>query len=165
MTDISTQSPVRLFGDHFLADLDHDERGLLVRLRALCRERFGPQAAEVAREDVFAWDTFRTLAHEGIVATAFPRQYGGTDARQVLRIRIIEELGRVCSTAASMITGTDLSTRAIVAGASDALKRELVPKLCTGELQAAFGLTEPEAGSDVRGLTTTLQRDGDDYLI
>ena len=155
----------RLFGDHFLAALDAGERALLERLRGLCRDTFGPQAAEVAKRDVFAWDTFRTLCREGIVATAFPRAYGGSDARQALRIRVIEELGRVCSTSASIITGTDLSSRAIVAGGSDALKQEIVPKLCTGELQSAFGLTEPGAGSDVRGLHTKFRRDGEGYRI
>jgi alkylation response protein AidB-like acyl-CoA dehydrogenase len=158
-------SSPRLFGDHFLAALEPGERELLERLRGLCREVFAPQAAEVARRDVFAWDTFRTLCREGIVATAFPRAYGGSDARQALRIRIIEELGRVCSTSASIITGTDLSSRAIVAGGSEALKQEIVPRLCTGELQSAFGLTEPGAGSDVRGLHTTFRRDGEGYRI
>ena len=155
----------RLFGDHFLRSLADDEQQLIERLRGLCRSHFGPQAAEVARQDVFAWDTFRLLAREGIVATAFPKAYGGSDARQVLRIRIIEELARVCSTAASIVTGTDLSSRAIVAGASDAIKQQLVPKLCSGELQSAFALTEPGAGSDVRGLQTTVRRSGDGYVV
>lgn len=155
----------RLFGDHFLAALDPDERGLIERLRALCRSHFGPQAAAVARQDVFAWETFRMLAHEGIVATAFPRDCGGTDARQALRIRIIEELGRVCSTSASIITGTDLSSRAIVAGASAELRQAIVPRLCTGEQQAAFALTEPGAGSDVRGLQTLMRRQGGGYIV
>ena len=155
----------RLFGDHFLRSLADDEQQLIERLRGLCRSHFGPQAAEVARQDVFAWDTFRLLAREGIVATAFPKAYGGSDARQVLRIRIIEELARVCSTAASIVTGTDLSSRAIVAGASDAIKQQLVPKLCSGELQSAFALTEPGAGSDVRGLQTTVRRSADGYVV
>ena len=94
-----------------------------------------------------------------------PAAYGGTDARQALRIRVIEELGRVCSTAASIITGTDLSSRAIVAGASEDLKRDLVPKLCSGELQAAFALTEPAAGSDVRGLQTRIRRTDGGYVV
>jgi alkylation response protein AidB-like acyl-CoA dehydrogenase len=155
----------RLFGDHFLRSLADDEQQLIEHLRSLCRSHFGPQAAEVARQDVFAWGTFRLLAREGIVATAFPKAYGGSDARQVLRIRIIEELARVCSTAASIVTGTDLSSRAIVAGASDAIKQQLVPKLCSGELQSAFALTEPGAGSDVRGLQTTVRRSGDGYVV
>lgn len=155
----------RLFGEHFLLALTLDERATLERMRALCRDHFGPRAAEVGRQDEFAWDTFRTLAREGMVATAFPREYGGSDARQVLRTRLIEEAGRVCSTTASLITGTDLSTRAIVAGGAEELKRDIVPRLLTGELQSAFGLTEPGAGSDVRGMQTTFRREGEDYVI
>ena len=160
-----TATAPRLFGDHFLAALDDGELALVQRVRELARTTFGPQAAEVAREDVFAWDTFRMLAREGIVATAFPKAYNGSDARQAVRIRIIEELSRVCSTSASIITGTDLSTRAIIAGASEALKQEILPRLCTGELQGAFALTEPGAGSDVRGLQTTMRRIDGGYVV
>jgi alkylation response protein AidB-like acyl-CoA dehydrogenase len=164
---MTSQDPFtpRLFGDHFLHALTPQERAMLERVRTLARDRFGPQAAEVAKQDTFAWDTFRTLAREGIVGTAFPRAYGGSDARQLLRIRITEELGRVCSAAASMVTGTDLSSRAIVAGGSEAIQRELLPRLCSGELQSAFALTEPGAGSDVRGLATTFRREGEGYVI
>lgn len=155
----------RLFGDHFLRALPTEEQSVIERVRELCKSTFGPLAAEVARQDVFAWDNFRLLAREGIVGTAFPRRFGGTDARQGVRIRIIEELGRVCSTSASIVTGTDLSSRAIVAGASEEMQQRLVPGLCTGELQAAFGLTAPEAGSDVRGLKTIFRRTADGYSI
>ncbi len=155
----------RLFSDQWLDALPADERGIVAQVRTLARESLGPQAAQVAERDVFAWDTFRLLARQGVVGTAFPRAHGGTDVRQVVRVRIIEELGRVCSTSASMITGTDLSSRAIVAGASDALKAALLPRLCTGELQAAFALTEPGAGSDVRGLQTVAERSGDGYVL
>lgn len=162
---MTTPARPRLFGDHFLNGLDGGERAMVERVRELCRSTLGPRAAEVASRDVFAWDNFRLLAREGVVATAFPRRFGGTDARQQLRIRIIEELGRVCSTSASIITGTDLSTRAIVAGASEEWQHKLVPGLCSGELQAAFALTEPEAGSDVRGLTTVFRRTANGYSI
>lgn len=162
----STESPTpRLFGDHFLASLTPEEQSTLARMRLLCRELFGPNAARVARQDVLASENLFVLAAEGIIGTAFPRAYGGTDARQALRIRLIEEAGRVCSATASLITGADLSARALVAGGSEALKREIIPRLCTGELQAAFGLTEPGAGSDVRALQTTFRRDGDNYVI
>lgn len=155
----------RLFGEHFLLALQPEERAMVRRVRELCISFFGPKAAEVANEDVFAWDNFRLLAREGVVGTAFPKRFGGTDARQALRIRIIEELGRVCSTSASIITGTDLSSRAIVAGASDDLQAQVVPGLCSGELQSAFALTEPDAGSDVRGLKTVFRRTKGGYGI
>lgn len=161
---MTTNTP-RFFSDHFLAKLDADEQAMVAKVRRLARDELGPRAAEVAQQDVFAWDSFRLLAREGVIGTAFPRAYGGTDARQVLRIRIVEELGRVCSAAASLVTGADLSCRAIVAGASQDNKARLLPGLCRGELQAAFALTEPGAGSDVRGLSTTIRREGDDYVI
>ena len=155
----------RLFGDHFLHALTPEEVATVEHVRELSRHTLGPNAAAVGKLDVFAWDNFRLLAREGVVGTAFPRRFGGTDARQRLRIRIIEELGRVCSTSASIITGTDLSSRAVVAGASEALQQALLPGLCSGELQAAFGLTEPGAGSDVRGLATRFRRTPDGYSI
>src|SRR5690606_6192863 len=105
------------------------------------------------------------LARSGVLATAFPKKYGGSEARQVVRIRILEELGRTCSTAASMVTGADLSTRAIVAGASERLKEQLLPQLCTGKTQCAFALTEPGAGSDVRGIQTKVHKEGSRYVI
>lgn len=155
----------RLFGDHLVRALTPEEQDVVQRVRELCRSSLGPNAAEVARIDSFAWDNFRLLAREGIVGTAFPRRFGGTDARQLLRIRIIEELGRVCSTSASIVTGTDLSSRAIVAGASEDLQQQVVPGLCSGELQSAFALTEPDAGSDVRGLKTAFRRVEGGYRI
>ncbi|MEO7009041.1 MAG: acyl-CoA dehydrogenase family protein [Caldimonas sp.] len=154
-----------LFTDHHLTALDAAERALVARTRALVRERIGPDAAQVAHRDVFARATFRALADAGILATAFPREYGGSDARQALRVRLIEELGRVCSAAASMVTGTDLSARAIIAGASEAMKRALLPRLASGELQSVFGLTESGAGSDVRALATRATRTAAGYRL
>lgn len=164
MNDGQREAP-RLFGDHFLNELNAQERAAVGHMRQLCREQFGPQAQAVAQADVFAWETFRTLVREGIIATAFPTRYGGTEARQLLRIRLIEEAGRVCSATASLITGTDLSSRAIIAGGSEELKECIVPGLCDGTLQSAFGLTEAAAGSDVRRLQTTFEHEGDAYVI
>lgn len=155
----------RLFSDHFLQKLDNAEQALVHRLRGLCKTHFGPRAAQVGQDDVFAWENFRLLAAEGIIATAFPLAWGGTNARQVVRVRLIEELSRVCSASAALVTGSDLSTRPISAGASDEMKARLLPGLCRGELQSAFCLTEPGAGSDVRSLKTTIERVGDDYVI
>jgi alkylation response protein AidB-like acyl-CoA dehydrogenase len=155
----------RLFSERFVHALDSDERALLDTTRRLVRETIGPNADAVAQEDVFAEDTFRLLVEHRIIGSAFPRRYGGSDARQRLRIRLIEELGRVCSAAASLVTGADLSCRAIVAGASVEVADRLVPALCNGTLQAAFALTEPGAGSDVRNLATVAVRDDNGYRV
>jgi alkylation response protein AidB-like acyl-CoA dehydrogenase len=75
-----------------------------------------------------------------------------------LRVRIIEELASACTTAASLITGTDLSSRPIVAGGSDEIKADVLPDLASGVHQSAFALTEPGAGSDVARLATRYVR-------
>jgi alkylation response protein AidB-like acyl-CoA dehydrogenase len=137
---------------HPLAQLPQNEAHLLERVRTLVADHIGPQAEAVAREDVFAWNTFQLLAKEGVIASAFPRAYGGSAASMLARVRIIEEVASACSTAASMVTGTDLSARPIVAGANAALKTEWLPQLASGEKQSAFALTEPGAGSDVARL-------------
>ncbi|MFM0202932.1 acyl-CoA dehydrogenase family protein [Paraburkholderia fungorum] len=155
----------RLFSERFLHSLEPDERALVDTTRRLVRETIGPSADALAQEDVFAADTFRLLVEHRIIGTAFPRRHGGSDARQRLRIRLVEELGRVCSAAASLVTGADLSCRAIVAGASDAVADRLLPALCNGSIQAAFALTEPGAGSDVRNLATVAVRDGNGYRV
>jgi alkylation response protein AidB-like acyl-CoA dehydrogenase len=137
---------------HPLVNLPPAEAALVERVRVLVAEQIGPQADAVAREDVFAWDTFRLLAREGVIASAFPRAYGGSEASMLARVRMIEEVGSACSAAASLITGTDLSSRPIVAGGSPALQDALLPRLARGEIQSAFALTEPGAGSDVARL-------------
>jgi acyl-CoA dehydrogenase len=131
---------------------------MLERVRELADGRIGPDANRVAERDDFAWDTFRLLAAEGVIATAFPRELGGSDAPMRVRVRIIEALARVCSAAASIVTGTDLAGRPIVAGASPELAQEVVPRLARGELQSAFALTERMAGSDVAGLRAAATR-------
>lgn len=140
---------------HPLVKLSPEEGALLGRVQTLVAEKIGPDAERVGREDVFARETFRLLSEERIVATAFPREYGGSNASMMLRVRIIEELAGVCTASACLITGTDLSSRPIVAGASEALKRELIADLASGARQSAFALTEPGAGSDVARLAAT----------
>ena len=141
------------------------ERDFLAQVDALVETRIGPMANAVAQTDTFAWDTFRLLAAEGIFATAFPTRFGGTEAPMRVRVQIIESIARVCSAAASMVTGTDLSGRPIAAHATPELAAQVVPRLATGELQSAFALTERAAGSDVAGLTTVARRDGDAWVL
>ncbi len=138
--------------NHPLVRLVPDEQLMLRHVQQLVAEQIGPDAERVGREDVFAWDTFRLLGSEGVIATGFPRAWGGSEASMLLRVRIVEELASVCSTAASIITGTDLSSRPLVAGGCRALQDAWLPDLAAGHRQSAFALTEPGAGSDVARL-------------
>ncbi|MEM5428861.1 acyl-CoA dehydrogenase family protein [Cupriavidus oxalaticus] len=150
---------------HPLAPLDAAENDMLARVQALVRDTIGPRANAVNRNDEFAWDTFRALAESGVLATAFPAALGGTEASMLLRVRIIEEIARTCSTAASLVTGTDLSSRPIVAGGSPELCAQTVPLLANGSKQSAFALTEPGAGSDLARLRTVASRQPGGYRL
>ncbi len=141
------------------------ERNFLARVEELVETRIGPAANRVGERDEFAWETFRLLAAEGVFATAFPVRFGGSEAPMRLRVRIIAAIARVCSAAASMVTGTDLAGRPIAAHARDDLASTVVPRLATGQMQSAFALTERRAGSDVAGLRTTAVRDGDHWVL
>ncbi|MFM1988623.1 MAG: hypothetical protein RJA99_1580 [Pseudomonadota bacterium] len=141
------------------------EDAVVATARALADGPIGARANAVAEQDVFARDTFVDLCASGIVATGFPVEAGGTGAPMRVRIRIIEALARVCSAAASMVTGTDLAGRPIVAGASPALVAGIVPRLIDGREQSAFALTERLAGSDVAGLATVARRDGEGWVL
>lgn len=141
------------------------ERSFLAHVDALVESTIGPDANRVGQQDEFAWETFRLLAREGVFATAFPERFGGTEAPMRLRVRIISSIARVCSAAASMVTGTDLSGRPIAAHAAPELAQRVVPLIATGELQSAFALTERNSGSDVAGLTTTARRQGQAWVL
>jgi alkylation response protein AidB-like acyl-CoA dehydrogenase len=141
------------------------EAALVAAARALADGPIGARANAVGEVDDFAWDTFRDLCASDIVASGFPLAHGGTEAPMRVRVRVIEALARVCSAAASMVTGTDLAGRPIAAGASPALAAEWVPRLARGDAQSAFALTERLAGSDVAGLSTVARPEGDGWVL
>ncbi len=141
------------------------EQEFMGRVERLVAQEIGPRANEVGRSETFAWESFRALAREGVFATSFPVRYGGTEAPLRLRVRIIEAVARVCSAAASMVTGVDLSGRPIAFAAAPTLAATVMPKLASGELQSAFALTEPGAGSDVAGMSCTARPEGDAWVL
>jgi len=143
---------------------DEKEEALIAHARSIAQS-IGTRANEYARVDAFPWDVFRLLADEGLIGLAFPVEYGGTDQPMRIRVRVMEELCRVDTVAGSFLSGTDLGSRPIVLGASDDLKRRYVPELARGSMQAAFALTERDAGSDAGAISTTATRDGSHYVI
>jgi len=96
----------------------------------------------------------------------FPEQYGGGGADNLSYAIAVEELARVDSSVAiTMAAHTSLGTWPLYAFGSDELKDEWMPRLCSGERLGAFGLTEPEAGSDAGNTRTRAELDGDDWVI
>lgn len=125
-----------------------------------------PQAVSIDKEAVFPEDTFRQMGDLGLLGLPFPEKYGGSGADTVSYAIAVEEVGRVCgSTGLSYAAAVSLGATPIYAFGTEAQKEEHLVPLARGKSLGAFGLTEPNAGSDAQGTKTTAVEAGNEYII
>ena len=132
-------------------------------VRTFAEERVAPVAEELDREGRFPYDIVRELGELGLMGMPVPEEYGGGGTDTVSYALAIEELARVDSSVAITVAAhTSLGTTPILRFGNEEQKREWLPRLASGERLAAFGLTEPGAGSDAGATRTTAElRDGE----
>ncbi|HET8653740.1 MAG TPA: acyl-CoA dehydrogenase family protein [Gaiellaceae bacterium] len=141
-----------------------DEHELLRRtVRDFAVDRVAPVAEELDREHRFPYELVAEMAELGLMGMTIPEEYGGAGADTVSYAIAVEELTRVDSSVAiTMAAHHSLGTLPIYMFGNEEQKREWVPQLASGEKLAAFGLTEPEAGSDAGASRTRAElRDGE----
>jgi alkylation response protein AidB-like acyl-CoA dehydrogenase len=141
-----------------------DEHELLRRtVRDFSVERVAPVAEELDKEHRFPYELVGEMAELGLMGMTIPEEYGGAGTDTVSYAIAVEELTRVDSSVAiTMAAHHSLGTLPIYLFGSEEQKREWVPQLASGEKLAAFGLTEPEAGSDAGAARTRAElRDGE----
>lgn len=143
------------------------EEQLMVKdmVSRLAKDKIAPGAAERDEKAQFPWDMVEVLRENGLFATDFPKEYGGEDMGLLATCLVIEEVARVCASTSLVLAVHELGTMPIFLAGNAEQKEKYLPKLASGEHLAAFGLTEPNAGSDVAGLQTKAVRDGDHYLL
>ncbi len=143
-------------------DLTEENRLLQETVREFARERVAPVAAELDREGRFPTELVRELGELGLMGVPIPEEYGGAGGDTVGYALAIEELTRIDSSVAITVAAhTSLGTMPILLFGSEQQRREWLPQLASGEKLAAFGLTEPGAGSDSGATRTTAElRDG-----
>ena len=145
-------------------NLDLSQEHELVRstVREFGRDRVAPVAAQLDREHRFPYELVAELAELGLMGMPIPQEYGGAGTDTLSYAIAIEELTRVDSSVAITVAAhTSLGTMPIFLFGSEEQKREWLPELASGRRLAAFGLTEPGAGSDAGATrTTAVQRDG-----
>ena len=142
-------------------DLDLSPEHELIRdtVRAFARERVAPVAEELDREGRFPYELVAELAELGLMGIPIPEEYGGAGGDTLSYAIAIEELTRVDSSVAITVAAhTSLGTMPILLFGSEEQKREWLPELASGRQLAAFGLTEPGAGSDAGATRTTARR-------
>ena len=139
-------------------DLDLTTEQELVRdtVREFARDHVAPVAEELDREERFPYDLVAELAELGLMGLPIPEEYGGAGGDTVSYALAIEELTRIDSSVAITVAAhTSLGTMPIFLFGSEEQRREWLPDLASGSKLAAFGLTEPGAGSDAGNTRTT----------
>jgi alkylation response protein AidB-like acyl-CoA dehydrogenase len=145
-------------------DLDLTPEHELVRstVREFAEQRVAPVAEELDRESRFPYELVAELGELGLMGMPIPEEYGGGGTDTVSYAIAIEELTRIDSSVAITVAAhTSLGTMPIYLFGTEEQKREWLPRLASGEQLAAFGLTEPDAGSDAGATRTRAElRDG-----
>jgi alkylation response protein AidB-like acyl-CoA dehydrogenase len=147
-------------------DLSEEQEQIRRLVRDFADGEVRPVAEELDREKRFPYEIVAKLGELGLMGIPYPEEYGGGGADNLSYAIAIEELARVDSSVAITVAAhTSLGTWPLYAFGSDELKAEWMPRLCSGERLGAFGLTEPEAGSDAGNTRTRAALDGDVWVI
>ena len=125
-----------------------------------------PLAEEIDEEERFPMETVEKMAKLGMMGIYFPKEYGGAGADTQAYAMAVEELAKVCGTTAVILSAhTSLCCAPIYENGTEEQKQKYLPDLCSGRKIGAFGLTEPNAGTDASGQQTTAVLEGDHYVL
>jgi alkylation response protein AidB-like acyl-CoA dehydrogenase len=129
-------------------------------------EEIAPRAAEIDETDEFPADLVREMGDLGLMGMPFPEEYGGAGLDYHSYAIGLEEISRASGGLGTVVAAhTSLAGNMIYAFGDEAQKREYLTPLNRGEDIGAFALSEAQAGSDVPAMTTTAEKDGDEYVI
>src|SRR5437870_5464630 len=146
-------------------DLAPEYVELQATVRKLAQERIAPRAREIDTDATYPQDVFEVFRDAGLLGLVIPEEYGGSGAGILGLTIAIEEVAKYSNAAALMLLLTRLPTGPLLIAGSEDQKRRYVTPIADGTQRAAFGLSEPQAGSDVMGMRTRAVRDGDGWVL
>jgi short/branched chain acyl-CoA dehydrogenase len=147
-------------------DLSSDHELIRRTVREFAEGEVAPVAEELDRTKSFPYEIVRKLGELNLMGIPFPQEYGGGGGDTLAYALTVEELTRVDSSVAiTLCAHTSLGTQPIYLFGDETQKREWLPRLCAGELLGAFGLTEPEAGSDAGNTRTRARLSDGEWVI
>src|SRR4051812_44180124 len=149
-------------------ELSDEQEALRNVVREFAEAEIAPHAERWDRDHVFPVDVVRGMGELGLFGLPFPEEYGGSGAGLTTLCVAIEELARVDhSMAITLEAGVGLGANPIYSFGTEEQKQQWLPDLCAGRALGAFGLTEPEAGSDAGGTRTkaVLDEAADEWVI
>lgn len=144
-----------------------DEHKMLVDMvREFAQNEVAPVAQELDEKGEFPKKLVEKMSELGMMGIPIPEEYGGAGMDMVGYAAAVMELARAdASVAITMAAHTSLGTMPILLAGTPEQKKKYIPQLASGKILGAFGLTEPEAGSDAGATKTTAVKDGNDYII
>jgi len=146
--------------------INNKEKLFLQMIREFAEKEVKPLAAEIDEEEKFPIETVKKMGKIGIMGIPVPIQYGGQGGTNQMYSMAVEELSRVCATTGVIVSAhTSLCIAPIMENGTEEQKMKYVPKLASGEWIGAFGLTEPNAGTDAAMQQTFAVDAGDKWIL
>jgi alkylation response protein AidB-like acyl-CoA dehydrogenase len=143
-----------------------DEQKMMVELaHKVAQEKIKPVREHYDETEEFPWPIVKELAQADLCGVYIPQEYGGFGAGVFGLVLVIEELCKVDGGISLALAATALGTFPILIGGNEAQKKKYLPDIASGKKLAAFGLTEPEAGSDATSMRTIAKKEGDYYIL
>lgn len=147
-------------------NLTKQEDFFLKMIRDFAEKEVKPLAAEIDEQERFPIETVEKMAKIGIMGIPIPTKYGGAGSTNQIYSMAVEELSRACATTGIVVSAhTSLCCAPIYEFGTEEQRERYLPKLCSGKWIGAFGLTEPNAGTDAASQQTTAVLDGDNYIL
>lgn len=147
-------------------ELTNEDLMMRDMFRTFTKNEVEPIAAEIDDLERFPEETVKKMATLGMMGVPFPREYGGAGGSYWQYINLVEELGVSCATTSVVVSAhTSLCAAPIYEFGTEEQKQKYLVPLAKGEKIGAFGLTEPNAGTDASGQQTTAVKDGDHYIL
>ena len=146
--------------------LTNEQQMLRKMYREFAENEVKPLAEEIDEEERFPMETVEKMAKLGMMGIYFPKEYGGAGGDVLSYAMCVEELAKVCGTTAVIVSAhTSLCCAPIFEHGTEEQKRKYLPDLLSGKKIGAFGLTEPNAGTDASGQQTMAVLEGDHYVL
>ena len=146
--------------------LTNEQLMLRKMYRDFAENEVKPLAEEVDETEEFPMETVKKMAKLGMMGIYFPKEYGGAGGDVLSYAMCVEELAKVCGTTAVIVSAhTSLCCAPIFEHGTEEQKKKYLPDLLSGKKIGAFGLTEPNAGTDASGQQTTAVLEGDHYVL
>ncbi len=142
-----------------------DQKAMTDMVRQFADEQILPNAEHYDHEDEFPEPIVEQMRELGLFGVTIPEEYGGLGLDLTTYAMIVEELSRGWISISGIVNTHFIGSYLLMKFGTDEQKEKYLPKMATGELRAAFSLSEPELGSDVQAIKTSAAKDGDAYVI